>query len=48
MTKEVLSDIILHFFGSEWQIYEKLLMEFSFVLFLKISKYEKGLGCHYH
>ena len=29
MTKEVLSDIILHFFGSEQQIYEKLLMEFS-------------------
>ena len=29
MTKEVLSDIILHFFESEWQIYEKVLMEFA-------------------
>ena len=41
MTKEVLSDIILHFVGYEWQIYEKVLLEFSIVLFFRLSKYEK-------
>ena len=46
MTKEVLSDIILHFFGFERQIYEKVLLEFSFVLFFRLSKYEKGPGYH--
>ena len=46
--QEVPSDIILQFFESEEKIYEKGLMEFSFFLFFKLSKYEKGLGCHCH